>query len=202
MDINVICVFPDELFKKLKVNYILMGLFKVLTEDVFKTMCHTLINLMFSDDSTFRLDEEFYHKFAFLEMSKIECNEFVRVVIDIFLSLGARFADVDHAIRKLENICKFMRTFKSHKREMAVSCLETILKEAEDLNKQRPTLIEQIESIKMYQDTSHFNLPYFFSNGSSYDSPSGETELNSEIEKEGGWAAPLIVLSNTDLAED
>lgn len=201
-------MFPDELYNELKSNYILMGVFKSLPEPLFRTMCNTLITMMLCDSLAGRFNESFYNEFSFLDMSKIEGKELVHVVHNVFERLGAHNNDILFAIKKLDVICKFFRTFKSHKRAAAVLYLEEILLNNIDLNEQRGKLIEHVEAIKAYQDHSHFNLPYFFtsSDSSIQDPSSGETEHVPGAEAStitlSAHDKSLIVMSNVDAMDD
>ena len=167
--------------------------------------------MMLCEDSLSKLDEPFYHQYPFLDMSKIEGKELIRVVHMVLDRVGAHEHEIGNALKTLEFICKFFRTFKNHKRELAVMQLEEMLKKDLDLNEHRRQRLKHIESVKSYQDNSRFTLPYFLlssETSSAQDQSPGESSHPPFVGGDSddivglGAAAALIVMSNADGTED
>jgi hypothetical protein len=183
MDINVICLFPEELKRALDCNCVLQAHFRTVDNAHFMDICNMIILIYVGEYfGSITMDDEFYIKYKCLEFSKLEGKEFVRLVGSTLSSLGAAIDSVSILVKRLDMICRYLRKFKSFKRDAMLGKIEDLLKNSSDLNKYREKLLHDIRILKENEDRSSSQIRLFniFKHDNSSSSSFDDDELTPE----------------------
>lgn len=116
MDINVVCLFPDEFYARIKSNHLLGRLFKDANEDYYKTkICHMLTYLL-SMNSDIESDKDvlqaihIHHQH--MRLTRAHYIEFINIFKDTLIHLCGNHNDIYAILHKLVLFCKQLYAYK------------------------------------------------------------------------------------------